>query len=130
MVPWLCLVISDVLAYSQFHVCLFRIAFVEFSDFESMSKATSLDGVNVNGQSWRINASGQGSAGGFGGGNRGNPEKTVFVKGFDKYQAENSVRPKDLRFLLTFVFWTLEVQFSVVLKVTNGLLMTVFVRAD
>ncbi|KAL2644559.1 hypothetical protein R1flu_012146 [Riccia fluitans] len=78
------------------------IAFVEFSDFESVNKATSLDGEDVNGQSWRINMSGQvggrgGGGGGFGGersggGNRGDPEKTVFVKGFDTCQTEDDIR--------------------------------------
>lgn len=70
---------------------------------ESLYKATELNQVEKNDITLTINAAGQvgggggggyGGDGGGGGRGRGDQEKTVFVKGFDKYQDEEAVRPK------------------------------------
>ncbi|OAE22063.1 hypothetical protein AXG93_3719s1430 [Marchantia polymorpha subsp. ruderalis] len=75
------------------------IAFVEFRDFESFNKAVELNGVDKDGQTLTVNAAGGGGGGGvttYGGGgggrNRGDSEKTVFVKGFDKSLEEDEIR--------------------------------------
>lgn len=72
---------------------------MEFRDFESFNKAVELNGVDKDGQTLTVNAAGGGGGGGvttYGGGgggrNRGDSEKTVFVKGFDKSLEEDEVR--------------------------------------
>ncbi|CAM6089621.1 unnamed protein product [Calypogeia fissa] len=65
-------------------------AYVEFSEKEAFEAAIALNNSDLNGSTITVNPSGQ--SGGAGGGGRSGNDKTVFVRGFDKSQAEETLR--------------------------------------
>lgn len=68
-----------------------RFAYVEFSEKEAFDSAMGLNNSTLNGSNLTVNPSGQTGGGGGGGGARTGSDKTVFVKGFDKFQDEEAV---------------------------------------
>lgn len=75
-----------------------RIAFVEFSERESLLNALQKDGSELEGYALVVNEAGGGGVFGLGGpfggsrGSRGDSDKTVFVKGFDRSHSPETVR--------------------------------------